>query len=91
MSVCDVPVIAEVCNTVGEGTASLIAAPFDWLAQAMGSAAAWLFESVWAAFDSTTLVDLTARSGRSSDRSRLGATPRAIHGSSSPTAGKTLK
>ncbi|MCY7413850.1 MAG: conjugal transfer protein TrbL [Salinibacterium sp.] len=59
MSVCDVPVIAEVCNTVGEGTASLIAAPFDWLAQAMGSAAAWLFESVWAAFDSTTLVDLT--------------------------------
>ncbi len=59
MSVCDVPVIAEVCNTVGEGTASLIASPFDWLAQAMGSAAAWLFESVWAAFDSTTLVDLT--------------------------------
>ena len=59
MSVCDVPVIAEVCNTVGEGTASLIAAPFDWLAHAMGSAAAWLFESVWAAFDSTTLVDLT--------------------------------
>jgi type IV secretion system protein TrbL len=59
MSVCDVPVIAEVCATVGEGTASLIAAPFDWLANAMGSAAAWLFESVWAAFDTTTLVDLT--------------------------------
>ncbi|TFD15778.1 conjugal transfer protein TrbL [Cryobacterium sp. TMT2-23] len=59
MSVCDVPVIAEVCDTVGEGAASLVAAPFDWLANAMGSAAAWLFESVWAAFDSTTLVDLT--------------------------------
>jgi type IV secretion system protein TrbL len=59
MSVCDVPVIAEVCAAVGEGTASLIAAPFDWLANAMGSAAAWLFESVWAAFDRTTLVDLT--------------------------------
>lgn len=59
MSVCDVPVIAKVCDTVGEGTASLVAAPFDWLANAMGSAAAWLFESVWAAFDSTTLVDLT--------------------------------
>jgi type IV secretion system protein TrbL len=59
MSVCDVPVIAEVCATVGVGTASLIAAPFDWLANAMGSAAAWLFESVWAAFDTTTLVDLT--------------------------------
>jgi type IV secretion system protein TrbL len=59
MSVCDVPVIAEVCNTVGEGAASLVAAPFDWLASSMGSAAAWLFESVWAAFDTTTLVDVT--------------------------------
>jgi len=59
MSVCDVPVIAEVCTTVGEGTASLIAAPFDWLAHSMGAAAAWLFESVWDAFDTTTLVDVT--------------------------------
>lgn len=59
MSVCDIPVIAEVCGTVGEGTASLIAAPFGWLAHAMGSAAAWLFEAVWDAFDTTTLVDLT--------------------------------
>lgn len=59
MSVCDIPVIADVCGTVGEGTASLIAAPFDWLAHAMGSAAAWLFEAVWDAFDTTTLVDLT--------------------------------
>ncbi|TFC74572.1 conjugal transfer protein TrbL [Cryobacterium sp. TMS1-20-1] len=59
MSVCDVPVIADVCRTAGEGAAALVAAPFDWLAHAMGSAAAWLFESVWAAFDSTTLVDVT--------------------------------
>jgi len=59
MSVCDVPVIADVCGTVGEGATSLVAAPFAWLAQAMGSAAAWLFESVWAVFDSTTFVDLT--------------------------------
>jgi type IV secretion system protein TrbL len=59
MSVCDVPMIASVCDAVGEGTASLVAAPFDWLANAMGSAAAWLFESVWAAFDTTTLVDVT--------------------------------
>lgn len=59
MSVCDVPVIASVCDAVGEGTASLIAAPFDWLAQAMGQAAAWLFETVWAVFDTTTLVDVT--------------------------------
>lgn len=59
MSVCDIPVIADVCGKVGEGTASLIAAPFDWLAHAMGSAAAWLFEAVWDAFDTTTLVDLS--------------------------------
>ncbi|MRG58801.1 conjugal transfer protein TrbL [Agromyces sp. CFH 90414] len=59
MSVCDVPVIAEVCTAVGEGTASLVTAPFDWLAAAMGSAAAWMFEAVWTAFDTTTLVDVT--------------------------------
>lgn len=59
MSVCDIPVVAEVCGAVGEGTASLVAAPFDWLAHAMGAAAAWLFEAVWTAFDTTTLVDLT--------------------------------
>ena len=58
MSVCDVPVIATVCDAVGDSTASLVAAPFDWLAYAMGSAAAWLFEAVWSAFDSTTLVDI---------------------------------
>ena len=59
MSVCDVPVISAVCDTVGQGAAQLIAAPFDWLAQAMGGAAAWLFEAVWAVFDTTTLVDVT--------------------------------
>ena len=59
MSVCDIPVIAEVCTAVGEGTASLVTAPFDWLASAMGAAAAWMFEAVWTAFDTTTLVDVT--------------------------------
>jgi type IV secretion system protein TrbL len=59
VSVCDVPVISSVCDTVGEGAASLVAAPFDWLAQAMGQAAAWLFEAVWTVFDTTTLVDVT--------------------------------
>jgi len=59
MSVCDVPVISNVCEAVGEGAASLVAAPFDWLAQAMGAAAGWLFEAVWAVFDTTTLVDVT--------------------------------
>ncbi|WP_045249056.1 conjugal transfer protein TrbL, partial [Microbacterium azadirachtae] len=59
MSVCDVPVISSVCDAVGEGVASLVAAPFDWLAQAMGAAAGWLFQAVWGVFDTTTLVDVT--------------------------------
>nr|WP_300149287.1 conjugal transfer protein TrbL [Propionicimonas sp.] len=37
----------------------MVAAPFDWLAQAMGAAAGWLFEAVWSVFDTTTLVDVT--------------------------------
>ncbi|SJN15524.1 putative ATP-binding protein [Microbacterium esteraromaticum] len=60
MSVCDVPVISSVCDAVGEATASLIAAPFDWLGQAMAGAAAWLFEAVWSVLDTTTLVDVTS-------------------------------
>ncbi|MFI8597039.1 conjugal transfer protein TrbL [Rothia koreensis] len=59
MSVCDIPVISNVCDAVGEGTASLIAAPFDWLASSMAGAAAWLMETMWTVFDTTTLVDLT--------------------------------
>lgn len=59
MGVCDIPVISAVCDTAGEAAASLVAAPFDWLAQAMGAAAGWLFEAVWAVFDTTTLVDVT--------------------------------
>ncbi|OJU41514.1 MAG: conjugal transfer protein TrbL [Microbacterium sp. 69-10] len=59
MSVCDIPVISNVCDAVGDGVATLISAPFDWLAQAMGAAAGWLFESVWTVMDTTTLVDLT--------------------------------
>ncbi|GAB3764827.1 conjugal transfer protein TrbL [Microlunatus parietis] len=60
MGVCDVPVISTVCDTAGEAAASLVSAPFDWLASAMGEAAGWLFEAVWAVFDTTTLVDVTS-------------------------------
>lgn len=59
MSVCDVPVISEVCDVAGEGAATLVSAPFDWLASAMGEAAGWLMETMWTVFDSTTMVDLT--------------------------------
>ena len=37
-----------------------MSAPFDWLAQGMGNAAGWMFESVWKVFDSTTMVDVTS-------------------------------
>ena len=57
--VCDIPAIAEVCQTVGSGVTSLVAAPFDWLAHTLAAAAAWFFEAVWAVFDTTTLVDIT--------------------------------
>nr|WP_300149140.1 conjugal transfer protein TrbL [Propionicimonas sp.] len=50
--------ISTVCETAGEAAASLVSAPFDWLAQAMGGAAGWLFEAVWSVFDTTTLVDV---------------------------------
>jgi hypothetical protein len=57
--VCDIPAIAEVCQNVGSGVVSLVAAPFDWLAHTLGAAAAWFFQAVWAVFDTTTLVDVT--------------------------------
>lgn len=60
VGVCDVPVISSVCDEAGDAAASLVTAPFDWLASAMGGAAQWMFESVWAVFDSTTFVDVTS-------------------------------
>lgn len=60
VDVCDVPVVSEVCDTAGDAAAGLITAPFDWLAVAMGGAAQWMFESVWAVFDTTTYVDVTS-------------------------------
>ncbi|MGO4680250.1 conjugal transfer protein TrbL [Microbacterium sp. 2MCAF23] len=59
MDICDVPVISAVCSTVGKGAATLVAAPFDWLAHAMGQAASWMFTAVWSVFDTTTLVVVT--------------------------------
>jgi hypothetical protein len=60
MGVCDVPVISNVCDAAGEASATLVSAPFDWLASTMGQAARWLIEAMWTVFDSTTLVDVTA-------------------------------
>lgn len=58
MGVCDIPVISTVCDVAGEAAATVVAAPFDWLAQAMGGAAGWLIEAMWSVFDTTTLVDV---------------------------------
>jgi hypothetical protein len=58
MSICDIPVISNVCGAVGEGAATLVSAPFDWLASTMGQAAGWLIKTMWTVFDSTTLVDV---------------------------------
>ena len=59
MSVCSLPLASGLCDAVSEGAVAVVAAPFEWLANSMGGGAAWLFESVWKAFDSTTFVDLT--------------------------------
>lgn len=59
MSVCDIPLVQDVCGSASQGAASLAEAPLDLLARAMGGAASWLFQAVWGAFDSTTTVDLT--------------------------------
>lgn len=60
MSLCDVPVLSNVCDVVGDTASSLVTAPFEWLAQAIGNTAAMMFEGVWAVFDQTTLVDVTS-------------------------------
>ena len=59
MGLCDVPGISYVCEKVGEGAATLISAPFEWLADGMGNLAGWLFQQVWNVMDQTTLVNVT--------------------------------
>jgi type IV secretion system protein TrbL len=60
MGVCELPVISGVCDSAGEAAASLVTAPFDWLAEALSRTAAWMFESVWQVFATTTFVDVTS-------------------------------
>lgn len=56
---CELPVLGNVCQAVGQGAVQLAMTPFDWLAQVLAQAAAWLFTEMWSVLDSTTLVDLT--------------------------------
>jgi len=59
MDVCNVPIVSTVCHAVGKAASSVVAAPFDWVAEGVGNAAAWMFKGVWQLFSSTTLVDVT--------------------------------
>ena len=59
MGVCSVPVISTVCHVAGKAAATVVSAPFDWIAEGVGNAAEWMFKGVWQLFDSTTLVDVT--------------------------------
>jgi type IV secretion system protein TrbL len=59
MGVCEIPVVSTVCHAVSKAASSVVSAPFDWIAEGVGSAAAWMFKGVWQLFDSTTLVNLT--------------------------------
>lgn len=60
MGVCDIPIISNVCDTAGDVVASVVIAPFEWMAEAMGNTARWLFEGIWELFHTTTLVDITS-------------------------------
>src|SRR5690625_1382291 len=58
--ICDIPIISNVCETAGDTIASVVIAPFEWLADSLGEAAKWMFEGIWELFTATTLVDVTS-------------------------------
>jgi hypothetical protein len=57
--ICDIPVIAPLCDAVGDTTASLVTAPFDFLGHGMADLAGFVFQGAWSVMTTTTLVDLT--------------------------------
>ncbi|MGX1695322.1 conjugal transfer protein TrbL [Microbacterium keratanolyticum] len=59
MSLCDIPVVSTVCETLPDTLATALTLPFDWMGQAAANTAQWMFETVWMLIDSTTLVDVT--------------------------------
>ncbi|GAA3844725.1 hypothetical protein KACC15558_26300 [Brevibacterium ammoniilyticum] len=58
--ICDIPIISNVCDVAGDTVASVVIAPFEWMAEAMGETAKWMFEGIWELFHTTTLVDITS-------------------------------
>ncbi|MHB1808115.1 MAG: TrbL/VirB6 family protein [Solirubrobacteraceae bacterium] len=59
MSVCEVPVVSNVCEAASKAVSSVVSAPFEWIAEGVGGAAAWMFKGVWQIFNATTLVNLS--------------------------------
>jgi hypothetical protein len=57
--ICDIPVISSLCDAVGDTTASLVTAPFDFLGQGMSDLSRFVFEGAWWLMSTTTMVDLT--------------------------------
>lgn len=59
MGLCEVPVVSSVCHAASGAASSIVSAPFEWIAHAVGAAAAWMFKGVWQLFEATTLVNVT--------------------------------
>lgn len=59
MSICNLPLLSDVCETVGEAPARMLLAPFDLLGQATAHMAQFMIETVWQMIDATTMVDVT--------------------------------
>lgn len=59
MSVCDLPVVSDVCAGAEEATSAAASGLFQPLAEATGEATRFTIEAMWSVMDSTTLVDVT--------------------------------
>ncbi len=57
---CDLPVVAAVCQAAGEGVTNAFVAGLAWLADAVAGMSAYLFEAFWVMFETTTFVDITS-------------------------------
>ena len=57
---CDLPVVATVCQAAGEGVTNAFVAGLAWLADAVAGMSAYFFEAFWAVFETTTFVDITS-------------------------------
>lgn len=57
--ICDIPLLAGLCNAVGDTAASLVTAPFDYLGQSLAELSGFVFEGAWSVMTTTTMADFT--------------------------------